>query len=212
MVPWCHGVIARDPRPPTALLEFSFRQEGGGGLPLGPPPSLPWTPSPPSPICSNSPENQGSGNVFAFGPFFSSRAFGAPIARFFGHSILSFLPSVANTMSQRPISAFFSTPVQPCPGAKRDDVVNAILYFRFQDRWTGKKRQEAYNVAQKACSTLFLNTPMATLREFIRQAAVISDVSAPSSDSSSNLDSSGSSSSSEEDDIGESGCGESHSD
>ena len=152
MVPWCHGVIARDPRPPTALLEFSFRQEGGGGLPLGPPPSLPWTPSPPSPLCSNSPENQGSGNVFAFGPFFSSRAFGAPIARFFGHSILSFLPSVANTMSQRPISAFFSTPVQPCPGAKRDDVVNAILYFRFQDRWTGKKRQEAYNVAQKACS------------------------------------------------------------
>ena len=58
-------------------------------------------------------------------------------------------------MSQRPISAFFSTPVQPCPSVKRDNVVNAILYFRFQDRRVGKKRQVAYNVAQKACSTLF---------------------------------------------------------
>ena len=76
-------------------------------------------------------------------------------------------------MSQRPISAFFSTSVQPCPRVKRDDVVNTILYFRFQDRWTGKKRQEAYNVAQKACSTLFLNTSMATLHEFITQAAVM---------------------------------------
>ena len=112
--------------------------------PPGPPPSLPWTPSP---LCSNSLENQGSRNVFSFGPIFPSRAFGAPIAGFFGHSTGSF-PSVADTMSQRPISAFFSTPVQPCPRAKRDDVVNAILYFCFQDRWAGKKRQEAYNVAR----------------------------------------------------------------
>ena len=48
-----------------------------------------------------------------------------------------------------------------------------ILYFDFQDRWTGKKRQEACKVAQKACSALFLNTPMATLHEFITQAAVM---------------------------------------
>ena len=54
-----------------------------------------------------------------------------------------------------------------------EDVINAILYFRFQDRWTRKKRQEAHNVAQKACSTLFLNTSMATLCEFIRQAAIM---------------------------------------
>ena len=111
--------------------------------------------------------------VFSFGPILPSRAFGAPIAGFFGHSTVSFLPSVAETMSQRPISAFFGTPVQPCPRVKRDDIVNRNLYFRFQDRWTGMKRQEAYNVAQKACSTLFLNTPMATLREFITQAAVM---------------------------------------
>ena len=155
---------------PRALLEFSFRQGGGTPPPWTPslgrgtPPS--WTPSPPpleplppSPLRSNSPENQGFGNVFSFGSIFSSRAFSAPLAGFFGHSTVSFLPSVADTMSQRPICAFFSTPVQQCPRAKCDDVVNTILYFRFQDRWTGKKRQEAYNVAQKACSTLFLNSP-----------------------------------------------------
>ena len=89
---------------------------GGDPSPLDPlPPSLPWTPSPPSPLRSNSPENQGSRNVFSFGPILSSRAFGAPIAGFFGHSTVSFLPSVADTMSRRPISVFFSTPVQPCP-------------------------------------------------------------------------------------------------
>ena len=135
------------PPPPPPGRRFTFHSgKGGGGLP-------------PSPLRSNSPENQGSGNVFWFGPMFSSRAFGAPMAGFFGHSTVSFLPPVADTMSQRPISAFFGTPVQPCPRAKRDDIVNAALYFRFQDRWTGKKRQEAYNMAQKACSTLFLNTP-----------------------------------------------------
>ena len=76
-------------------------------------------------------------------------------------------------MSQRLISAFFGSPVEPYPRVKCDDVVNAIFYFRFQDGWTGKKRQEAYNVAHKACSTLFLNTPMATLGEFITQVAVM---------------------------------------
>ena len=85
-------------------------------------------------------------------------------------SLHSLLPSVADTMSRRPISTFFGTPVQPCPCAKHNNIINAILFFRFQDRWIGKKNQEAYNVAHKACSTLFLNTPMATLCEFIRQA------------------------------------------
>ena len=110
--------------------------------------------------------------------------------------LISFLPAVANTMFQCPISTFFSTPVQPCPSTKCDDVIDANVYFRFQDRWTGKKRQEAYNVAQKAGSTLFLNTPMAPLCEFIRQAAIMARQDC----------------SSEEDDIGESNSGESNSD
>ena len=161
------------PPPPPQGVALIFIPAGGGGAP-------PWTtslppldPLPPSPLHSNSPENQGFGNVFSFGPILPSRAFGALIAGFFGHSTVSFLPSVADTMSQRPISAFFGTLVQPCPRVKRDDAVNAILYFRFQDRWIGKKRHEAYNVAQKACSTLFLNTPMATLCEFITQVGVM---------------------------------------
>ena len=154
--------LAATCHPPTPGRCFNFHsgRGGGGGSPLDHLPPSPGPP-PPSPLHSNSPENQGFGNVFSFGPILPSRAFGALIAGFFGHSTVSFLPSVADTMSQRPISAFFGITVQPCPRVKRDDVVNAILCFRFQDRWTGKKRQEAYNVAQKACSTLFLNTPMA---------------------------------------------------
>ena len=136
-----------------ALLLCSFRQ-GGGGSPLDP-----------LPLRSISPENQGSGNLFRLGQFFPP----PPSAHLLQGSLVthsplvSFLPPIADTMSQHPISPFFSTPVQPCPHAKRDGVINATLNFRFQDGWTAKKRQEADNVAQKACSTLFLNTPRAAL-------------------------------------------------
>ena len=89
---------------------FNFHFGRGGG---GPPPWLtslpPLDPLPPSPVHSNSPENQGFGNVFSFGPILPSRAFGALIAGFFGYSTVSFHPSVADTMSQHPISAFFGT-------------------------------------------------------------------------------------------------------
>ena len=160
-VHYTHDAMHCAPPPPGRCFHF---HSGRGGTPPPWTPSLPpLDPLPPSPLRSNSPENQGSGNIFSFGPIFSSFAFGAPIAGFFGHSIVSFLPSIAGTMSQRPISAFFSTPVQPCPRAKRNDVVNTILYFRFQDRWMAKKRQEAYNVAQKACSTLFPERSMMCL-------------------------------------------------
>ena len=67
------------------------------------------------------------------------------------------------TMTQRSLSVYFRSPVQPSPCAKRKDVIDALLYFRFKDRITGRERQEAYNEAQKACATLFLSVPMATL-------------------------------------------------
>ena len=70
------------------------------------------------------------------------------------------------TMPQRSFLVYFSSPVQPSPCAKRQDVIDALLYFRFKDRTTSRKRQEAYNEAQKACATLFLSVPMATLCEF----------------------------------------------
>ena len=66
-------------------------------------------------------------------------------------------------MIQRSLSVYFCFPVQPSPHAKRKDVIDALLYFRFKDRITGRKRREAYNEAQKACATLFLSVPMATL-------------------------------------------------
>ena len=74
------------------------------------------------------------------------------------------------TMSQRSLSVYFSSPVPPLPRAKREDVIDALLYFRFKDRITGHKRQKAYKEAQKACATLFLSVPMATPCEFVAVA------------------------------------------
>ena len=48
----------------------------------------------------------------------------------------------------------------------KHDVIDVLLYFRF----TGRRRQEAYNEAQKACATLFLSVPIATLCGFVAVA------------------------------------------
>ena len=47
------------------------------------------------------------------------------------------------TMPQCLLSVYFSSPVPPLPHAKREDVIDALLYFRFKDRITGHKRQKA---------------------------------------------------------------------
>ena len=60
------------------------------------------------------------------------------------------------TMPQRSLSVYFSFPVQLTPCTKREDVIDALLCLRFKDRSTSRKRQEAYNKAQKACATFFL--------------------------------------------------------
>ena len=76
--------------------------------------------------------------------------------------------ALQTTMPQRSLSVYFSSPVQPSSRAKREDVIDALLYFRLNYRTTSsEKRQEAYNEAQKACATLFLSVPMATLCEFV---------------------------------------------
>ena len=77
-------------------LNFHF---GRGGPPPGPPPSLPWIPSPPPPSTLIHLRIRVLGAFFRLGFIFSSRAFSAPIAGFFGHFTVSFLPSVADTMS-----------------------------------------------------------------------------------------------------------------
>ena len=104
--------------------------------------------------------------------WFLYRAFGAPIAGFFGHStrIISSLCCTHHVLaSQKYVLQHPSPTVSPRKTRRRHK--HNPLYFHFQDRWIEKKRQEAYDVAQKACSTPFLNTPMPTLCEFIRQAA-----------------------------------------
>ena len=46
-------------------------------------------------------------------------------------------------MPQRSLLVYFSSPFPPLPLAKREDVVDALLYFRFKDRIPGHKRQKA---------------------------------------------------------------------
>ena len=145
-----------------------------------PPPSsaqaTPWRdPSPldPLPLRSNLPENQSSGNLFSFGPILSSRAFGAPIAGFFGHSIaplVSVLPPIADTMSQRPINTFFGTPVQPCPRAKPDDVTNTTLYFCFQDSLIAKKARGIQSCTKSMLHTFFEHSKLNSVRAIIQPA------------------------------------------
>ena len=60
-------------------------------------------------------------------------------------------------MPQRSLSVYFSSPVPPLPRAKREDVIDALLYFRFKDRITSHKRQKAYNT-KGMCHTFFKRT------------------------------------------------------
>ena len=45
-------------------------------------------------------------------------------------------------MPQRSLLVYFSSPVPLLPRAKREDVIDALLYFRFKDRITSHKRQK----------------------------------------------------------------------
>ena len=152
-----HVVPPTTPPPPGRCFNFHSGR-AGGPLPPGPPPSLPWTPSPPPPSALIHLSIRVLGIFFVWANFF------LPHLRCTYSRVLWSLRCVLSSVycrSHVPVShkCVLQHPVKPCPCAKRNDVVNTILYFRFQDRWTGKKRQEAYNVAQKACSTLLLNSP-----------------------------------------------------
>ena len=71
---------------------------GGGTFPLDLlPPSL-GPPSPPPPSALIHLRIRVLETFFRLGQLFFSYAFGAPIAGFFGHSTVSFLPSVGDTM------------------------------------------------------------------------------------------------------------------
>ena len=144
-------------------LALIFIPTGGGGLPPGPPPPLPWTPSPPPPSPQVQLKTLVLGTFFGDGEKISRHLRRTPHTVCLSFYVYSAFLVLQITMTQCSLSVYFCSPVQPSPRAKRKDVIDALLYFRFKDRITGRKRQEACNEAQKACATLFLSVPMATL-------------------------------------------------
>ena len=115
------------PPPPRTCFNFHSGR-GGGGAP-------PWTPSPPPPSA------QVHLKTWVLGTFFShGKKFSAPSAHAIHCSIYLVFQT---TMRQRSLSVYFSSPVPPVPRAKREDVIDALLYFRFKDSITGHKRQKA---------------------------------------------------------------------
>ena len=143
---------------------FNFHSDGGGGTPPpGPPPPLPWTPSPPPPSAQVQLKTWVLGTFFGHGEKISRRLRRTPHTVYLSFYVYSAFLVLQITMTQRSLLVYFHSPVQPSPHAKRKDVIDALLYFRFRDRITGRKRQQAYNEAQKACATLFFSVPMATL-------------------------------------------------
>ena len=91
---------------------------------------------------------------------------------------------IQTTMPQRSLLVYFSSPVPLLPRAKRKDVIDTLLYFRFIDSITGHKRQKAEVPSD----------PEPVNDEALRDN--LSDVSHSGSDSGSSSSSSGSSSSS----------------
>ena len=120
--------------------------------------------SPPPPSAQVHPKTWVLGTFFSHG----KKIFGA-----FGacHTLCTYCSMCApytlfSRLPQRSLSVYFSSPVPPLSRAKREDAIDALLYFRFKDRITGPKRQKVYNEAQKACATIFLSVPMATRDRF----------------------------------------------
>ena len=69
------------------------------------------------------------------------------------------------TMPQRSLSVYFSSPVQPSPCAKREGVIDALLYFRFKDRTTSRKKTRSLQRGTKGmCHTFFERTNGHTVR------------------------------------------------
>ena len=150
-------------------LALIFIPAGGGTPPPWTASPPPLDPLPPPPSAQVHPKTWVLGTVFGHG----KKNFGA-----FGacHTLCTYCSVCApfTLFSRLPCPnarcQCISAPRSHCCHTKREDVIDALLYFRFKDRITGHKRQEAYNEAQKACATLFSSVPMATLCKFVAVA------------------------------------------
>ena len=125
---------------------FHFHSGRGGGDPP------PWTRSPPPP------SGQVHLKTWVLGTFFGHGQ-RMPYTVYVLLHLCSIYLVLQTTMPQRSLSVYFSSPFQPSPRTKREDVIDALLYFTFKDRTD--------NEAQKVCATIFLRVPMATLCEFV---------------------------------------------
>ena len=122
-------------------LALIFIPTGGGGpLPPGPPGPLPWTPSPPPPSAQVQLKTWVLGTFFGDGEKISRRLRRMPHTVYLSFYVYSAFLVLQITMTQRSLSVYFCSPVQPSPRAKRKDVIDALLYIRFKDRITGRKR------------------------------------------------------------------------
>ena len=116
-------------------LALIFIPAGGGASPLDP--------LPPSPLSSSAPENLGFGNFFkSWGKNFRC-LWCMPYTVYILLHVCSIYIVFQTTMPQRSLLVYFSSPVPPLPRAKCEDVIDALLCFRFKDRIPGQKRQKA---------------------------------------------------------------------
>ena len=150
----CRHLQPPTPTPQGLALIFIL---AGRGTPS------PWTPSPPPPSAQVHLKTWVLGTFFSHGKNFR-RLRRMPYTVYILLHVCSISLVIQTTMPQCSLSVYFSSPVPPLPRAKHEDPIDMLLYFRFKDRITGPKRQEAYNKAQKACATIFLSMPMATVR------------------------------------------------
>ena len=148
-------MLGYPPTPPPPGTCFNFHSDGGGGASPRDPLPLPWTPSPLLPSAQVQLKTWVLGTFFGDGEKISRHLRRTPHTVYLSFYVYSVFLVLQIAMIQRSLSVYFCFPVQPSPRAKRKDVIDALLYFRFKDRITGRKRREAYNEAQKACATLF---------------------------------------------------------
>ena len=133
---WCTPYSYNPPPPPRTCFNFHSGRGGGGRAP-------PWTPSPPPPSAQVHPKIWVLGTFFSHGKNIFWHLRRMPYTVYILLHVCYISLVFQTTMPQRSLLVYFTSPVPPLPHAKREDVIDALLYFRFKDRITGHKRQKS---------------------------------------------------------------------
>ena len=139
---FCYGQCAIGKGGGGQGLALIFIPAGGGAPPPNP---LPPSPGPPPPLppqlkCTRYP---GFWEHFLVMGKNFRRLRRMPYTVYISLHVCSISLVIQTTMPQRSLLVYFSSPVPQLPGAKREDVIDTLLYFRFKDRITGHKGQKA---------------------------------------------------------------------